>query len=488
MTMMMGTTTTTITMTMTTETMTTNADGTTTESSTRYRFSVRQRIIAGVSSFIALALLAVGVTVAVVETRRINLDIDEQLAREVAEFRTSAEADPTMTADQLLDDFLAANLPDTGEILWAFPPAGQPTFVGDEDGDSTLRTSTLFRSTVDELSSTGGFTTIEVAGTKYRMVVQPLTADGQTGALVVTQNISVRRGELHDLLLTYAMVAVLSLLVVTALSSVLARRLLQPVSDLREAAEAMSVSSFGERLEVTGNDDLAELQRTFNAMLDRLESAFSTQRQLLDDASHELRTPLTIMRGHLELMDAADPEDVAATRALLLDESDRMARLVDDLLMLAKSRRPDFVRFEPTGLSALTHGIFDRVRALGDRQWQLDAVAEGTAELDGQRLTQAMMQLAENAVKHTEPGQVIAVGSRWVENTVELWVRDTGRGVAPQDRDRIFERFSQADPTSEGFGLGLSIVGAIAEAHHGRATLDPTAEGATFRLTLGVEA
>jgi two-component system OmpR family sensor kinase len=233
---------------------------------------------------------------------------------------------------------------------------------------------------------------------------------------------------------------------------------------------------------VTGQDDLADLQRTFNDMLDRLESAFNTQRQLLDDAGHELRTPLTILRGHLEVLDQADPDDVSATRALLLDETDRMARLVDDLLVLAKARRPDFVVAASTDVELLTQGVLDRARGLADRQWVLDGVARTSAPLDGQRVTQALLQLADNAVRHTQPGDQIGIGSRLHEGQLELWVRDTGSGVDPAVRQQIFHRFVRDDDGGDGFGLGLSIVTAIAEAHGGRATLDDTSPGATFRV------
>ena len=147
-------------------------------------------------------------------------------------------------------------------------------------------------------------------------------------------------------------------------ASWLAGRLLSPVTRLREPAQGITEGDLGARLEVTGNDDLSELQRTFNDMLDRLEEAFASQRRLLDDAAHELRSPLTVLRGHLEVLDTADPADVDATRALLLDEIERMTRLVNDLLMLAKAQRPDFVRLQPTDVEALTVGVLDRARGL----------------------------------------------------------------------------------------------------------------------------
>lgn len=238
---------------------------------------------------------------------------------------------------------------------------------------------------------------------------------------------------------------------------------------------------------MTGHDDLADLQVTFNDMLDRLESAFAAQRRMLDDAGHELRTPLTVLRGHLEVMAADDPADVEETRALLLDEIDRMSRLVDELLVLAKSRRPDFVRPEPVDLGVLGDGILARCGALADRDWRSALAATGEAVLDAQRITQAMLQLADNAVRHTAPGDAITIGSARSDGVVELWVADEGPGVPEELRETIFERFTSTRP-DEGFGLGLSIVSAIAQAHGGTVGLDDAepGAGAVFRLRLPI--
>ena len=224
-------------------------------------------------------------------------------------------------------------------------------------------------------------------------------------------------------------------------------------------------------------------------MLDRLESAFVGQRQFLDDAGHELKTPLTVLRGHLELLDVGSPSEIAETRELLLDEVDRMSRLVGELILLAKSDRPDFVTPRPVDLTALTVETLAKARGLGDRTWTLDETASATVALDEQRLTQALLQLCDNAVKHTGPGDVVALGSSYDGETARLWVRDTGPGVAPEHREQIFERFGRgAVPDSdEGFGLGLSIVRAIAQAHGGTVSLeDEQPHGARFVIAVPV--
>ncbi len=286
-------------------------------------------------------------------------------------------------------------------------------------------------------------------------------------------------------------VAGLALLLVTGFAAWQAGRLLAPLRTLRETADEITDTDLSLRLPVTGNDDITALTRTVNGMLDRLEEAFTGQRQFLDDAGHELKTPLTVLRGHLELLDVGNPEEIAETRDLLLDEVDRMARLVGDLILLAKSDRPDFISRRPVDLTGLTVDVLAKARGLADRRWSLDETASVTAEVDEQRLTQALLQLCDNAVKHTGSGDEIALGSSYDGSTARLWVRDSGPGVPPGDRDQIFDRFGRGTVSDhdEGFGLGLSIVRAIAQAHAGTVTVaDARPHGAVFTLLVPITA
>ncbi|MFG3254221.1 sensor histidine kinase [Streptomyces sp. NPDC048172] len=280
-------------------------------------------------------------------------------------------------------------------------------------------------------------------------------------------------------------------LVLAGLASwVVAGRVLAPIRLVRQAAAQIGESDLTRRLEVTGADDVAALARTFNHMLDRLERGFTAQRRFLDEVAHELRTPITVVRGHLELMDER-PEERAATRALVVDELDRMSRIVDDLLLLAKAERPDFLTPGPVSLTDLVVDVVAKSRALGDRDWRVAHVAEETVLVDGQRLTQALMQLAANAVRHTRDGDLIETGSLVRDGRVRLWVRDTGPGVPTAERERVFGRFAQlggavpADPARTGIGLGLAIVMEIAQAHGGAASVvEPESGGACFVIEL----
>jgi signal transduction histidine kinase len=220
-------------------------------------------------------------------------------------------------------------------------------------------------------------------------------------------------------------------------------------------------------------------------MLDRLEHAFDAQRHFLDEAGHELRTPLTIVSGQLETL----PEDPAARRRtveLVLDEVRRMSRIVNDLILLAQSNEPDFLRVESVDVAALTNDLYAKAQALGDRKWRIDNLGRGIIVADGQRLTQAVVQLAQNAVEYTEEGAEIGLGSAVTPGAARFWVRDTGPGVPPEDRERIFDRFERGASANhrQGAGLGLAIVTAIARAHGGRADLDGASAGATFSITV----
>lgn len=318
----------------------------------------------------------------------------------------------------------------------------------------------------------------------------PIVVDGKTkGLLVGVHGVNGERQEAIEALGGVVQVLGGLLILVLAISWWLSGILLSPLQNLSKTAHQISETDLSARLPVEGSGEIAELATTFNSMMDRLELAFSTQRNFINDAGHELRTPLTIIQGHLELM-GDDPMEQAETLALVNDELDRMGRLVNELVLLTKAERPDFLHLEQVDLRTMTEELFTKAKALGNRSWQLDRVAEGKAVLDRQRITEAVMNLAQNAVQHTQPGGVIAIGSSHNQQTLKIWVRDAGEGIMPADQQQIFERFARAANSrrrSQGSGLGLAIVKAIAEAHHGSiAVSSQPGLGSTFTMTLPI--
>lgn len=219
---------------------------------------------------------------------------------------------------------------------------------------------------------------------------------------------------------------------------------------------------------------------------DTVEGAFENQRRLLDDVRHELKTPITIVRGHLEMMDAADPDDVEAIRSLGIAELDRMTRLIGDIDVLAAVEGGQLSTGD-VDLAALTQRVFEMVGVIGDHAWRVEQCADGVIRADGDRLLQAWLQLADNATKYSPAGTAIEIGSAVHAGGAQLWVRDHGPGIPPAVRHRIFRRFDRGTGKRHvgGSGLGLAIVDAIAKAHGGHcAVADTPGGGATFTLEI----
>lgn len=323
-------------------------------------------------------------------------------------------------------------------------------------------------------------------------IANPIQANGKTiGVFVMAHTTAGEQAEVLEAVNVVIQVTGGVLVVALVLGWFASGQVLAPLRLLSSTARSISETDLTQRLPVQGEGEIADLAEAFNAMMDRLQSAFASQRNFINDAGHELRTPLTIIRGHLELM-GDDPEEQGETIRIVMDELDRMNRFVDDLIVLAKSERPDFLQIETVDLETLTQELFSKACALADRHWVLDKVGNGMVHLDRQRITQAMMNLAQNATQHTQPNQTIALGSAMRSKALHLWVRDTGEGISLVDQQRIFERFARASHSrrrSEGAGLGLAIVRAIAEAHHGQITLHSQPQkGSTFTIILPLDA
>jgi two-component system OmpR family sensor kinase len=213
------------------------------------------------------------------------------------------------------------------------------------------------------------------------------------------------------------------------------------------------------------------------------------QRQFLQDASHELGTPITVALGHAELIErAATDQAVAADARVVTGELARLRRLTNRLLLLASAGTPDFLHLAQVPADSL---VLDALERWGNipRRWRLGEVAEATVRGDGDRLVAALDALLENAVAHTEPGDTIEVGVRLEGGNAVLAVTDSGCGIPPTELDRIFRRFTRAQPSRSreagGFGLGLPIVQAIAEAHHGSIRVYSTSgQGSTFEMVI----
>jgi signal transduction histidine kinase len=317
---------------------------------------------------------------------------------------------------------------------------------------------------------------------------RPLTISGQNQGVVLGIYDATIRYQMAERTLTIAIAVSLALIVLfSVIAWIAAGRILEPVRLLAKTARSITETDLTQRLPVRGTDEIAQMSLTFNQMLDRLQAAFISQQDFIRDASHELRTPITIIRGHLDLM-GDDPVERQETVALVKDELKRMSRFVNDLLLLMKAERPNFLRLETVDLRVFTEEVFAKARGLGDRTWQLEAVGEGTIFLDRQRITQVILNLAQNATQYTQDGDIIAIGSEVTGESIRFWVRDSGEGIAIQDQERVFDRFARgrnSERRSEGSGLGLSIVQALVKAHGGHVELfSRLGSGSTFTVII----
>ncbi len=453
--------------------------------------SFRLQLLWWVIVVLAIATVASVLMVRVVLLQGIDSRVDDELRQEVEEIRRlSGGVDPVTSepfgnrVDRIFDVFLDRNIPSRAEVL--------VTWVA---GDLHRRSGELAISPAVEAQSERwtdlrvpdrGQLASDLGAVDY-LAVPFLDAGQPVGVFVVAILTQSLRDEAEAASIASAGVGAVMLLIGSLLAGWLANRILRPVAELNRTARSITETDLTQRIDLRGHDEISHLAGTFNAMLGRLDAAFTAQRQFIDDAGHELRTPITVIRGHLDVM-GDDPKDRAQTIELVNEELDRVSRVVDDLLILVHAERHDFVQPQPTDLARLTETIFAKARALdGRRTWSLDGVGIATAQVDAQRLTEAVLQLAENAVRYAGPGVEIGIGSAVEGELLRFWVRDEGVGIPVEEQERIFDRFHRGKGSrrTEGAGLGLSIVRAIAEAHGGAVTVAAApAAGATFTLTL----
>ncbi|NER84591.1 MAG: HAMP domain-containing histidine kinase, partial [Leptolyngbya sp. SIO1D8] len=318
--------------------------------------------------------------------------------------------------------------------------------------------------------------------------VEPITLDSQVrGLFVIARSTSGQRAEVDRIIRTVLLVMLVILILAAVIAWWISARILRPLRSLSSTARSISESDLSQRIAVRGTGELAEVAATFNDMMDRLQVAFTSQQAFIRDASHELRTPITIIQGHLELLEEA-PEEQQETLEIVYDELNRMNRFVGDMLTLTKAEQPDFIQPEALDLRTLTEEIYRKAKVIVQCDCELAQSGHGTVWLDRQRITQAVINLIENANQHTPETGLITLGSSKNHRHVWFWVTDTGKGISPQDQSRIFERFARTTDQvrkSEGAGLGLSIVNAIARTSGGHIELQSAlGRGSTFTIVL----
>jgi signal transduction histidine kinase len=476
------------------------------------RLSVRVRILATLLLLTGLGMLVAGSTAYLVQRERVLSQVDDRLLGLAADAGTVATETSGATVSEVLTAIVQRVRPGANESslgiidgVAALSPGGSVDFRLDGDPGLVRR---VVAETADGAVVRGTLNTPDGRTLRYVATPVQVSGDDRAGVFVAAVDLRAELAPLTDAFAGYALIAAGAWVLIAVVGWFVAGRLLRPIRSLTTAANRITASDLSERIQVVGNDDISQLTVTVNGMLDRLDGALTAQRQLLDDVGHELKTPLTIVRGHLELVDVHDPADVAASRDLAIDELDRMSGLVTDIAQLADTGRAGAIARRSGDVAALTDRIEAKATAIAERDWVVAARAEGTTELDPDRITQAMLQLAANAATHAggadaaaERGPArgaapasarIEIGTAWEDvahERLRLWVRDFGSGIPHDAQERIFERFQRgrSDRTrgASGSGLGLAIVASIAAAHGGHVSVESEpGQGATFSIVI----
>ncbi len=337
-----------------------------------------------------------------------------------------------------------------------------------------------------------------------RVVARKWASATDAGIVVAAQTTAFPSNQLAGIRVFLVIAAIVTLIVVAIVSWLVAGRAVRPLVTLAETTEAIGgTGDLTRRLPPSGSgDEVGRLTTSFNAMVDRLQSsqadlaaALAAQQRFIADASHELRTPLSTIRTNADFL-RARPDAAADDRAAAIDdvasEAERMSRLVDGLLVLARDDAGVAVERRPVDLRAVATEEARRIRTPGrapDQMHDVAVTADGAALVSGdpEALGRAIRILLDNAFRHGRPPVGIRITRR--DRRVELEVRDAGPGLPKGSEERVFERFYRADParSGEGTGLGLAIARAIVEAHGGtiRAT---TADEGGARVTIELPA
>lgn len=453
---------------------------------------VRTRVL---TSFFILLVVSTAVSLLVLRQvllSRIGDDVQEALAVQVDSLRTMTAdgADPATgrpfngDLERIFSAYLASERPPRDGTLATFI-GGEP-FQAVPPGGLASELSSLASLPEPESGQ------ISIVPGPVQFVAVPVEGDGASaGVLVAAELLTDERDQVESAVQLAVAVSIVVTLLASLFIWLAAGRAVQPLRALARTTRTITETDLSERVAVRGGDEIAALGRTYNEMLDRLQSAFADQKEFLADVGHELRTPITVIRGHLETL-GEDPVERQEATEVITDELERMSRLVDDLLLLARSDRGDFLRVEPLDLDLLTQDLYGKARTLGVRRWKVDRADVGLVHADPHRITSAVMNLAQNAVRHTNGDEEIGIGSALEGGQVRIWVRDEGEGIEPHEQQRIFERFAGTGARAaegHGAGLGLAIVKAIAEAHGGRVELESEPGfGSTFSLIIPVQA
>jgi len=332
-----------------------------------------------------------------------------------------------------------------------------------------------------------------------RLFVAALHEESQPlGTLVVALPLSKSQNFQRQILLNLSIVIPIMLLLSIIGGLFLAKRALAPISAITQTARHISVADLSQRLQLNlPNDELGRLAHTFNAMLDRLDRAFQREQQLTADVAHELRTPLALLKTQVSLA-RSRPRPVAVLLEMMTDmegDVDRMTRLVEQILTLARVEQNALSAHKPVALDEMVRDLMEQFYLFAEQQGitlklELTTQADLSLQGDSEQLRQVFANLIENAIKYTKAGGTVTVSGKQSDHQLTISVRDSGVGIPAEHLPYLFDRFYRVDSarTLSGFGLGLAIAQAIIQAHGGQIMVSSAVNlGTTFTVMLPIQ-
>ena len=459
--------------------------------------TLRARLSLGIAVLVLAVLAVVGIVVYYGTAQRLTASLDASLRTATAQAMAGTNnQNGRLTLGPQLDEGIdAGDLSAPGLSLAVFSPTGKPLRQYGPYDQSVAESAAL-------AAARRGVTTSEqrvdpASGVRVRVRTTPLREEGKTLAVFsVALSEEPILASLGQLRLTLLVLLPVAAAVAALLGYLLTMRMLRPLGRMQAAAAEISSHDLSRRLGVAGGgDEVSQLAATFDAMLDRLEASFVRERRFVADASHELRTPLAALQAIVSVT-RERPRSTGEYEQALDDvdgETARLRTLVESLLELARGDAERLSEREPVDISGLLRDVCASLGVLAaDRDLRLGCdVEDGLVVVgDGDALVRLFVNVLDNAIKYTEEGGV-DVSARTVAGSIDVTVRDSGRGVPAEQLPHLFERFYRGDASRSagGSGLGLAIARLIAEAHGGSiAIASDVGVGTTCEVRLSASA
>jgi heavy metal sensor kinase len=453
---------------------------------------IRVRLSMWYAVLLIVILIATGALAVFILRSEMTAMVDRQLRTSGGELATDMATASAQTESEFKDvtDASLGGLPRDASAAQLLSPSGTVLLSA---GNGAAATPML---TGDALAQAqAGVTALwsrDIGGAHYRVIAQPAISNGQQAVLVIATSISSTEAAIRRLELLLAILIPVGVALSAWGGWWLAGKGLGPVARMTDEAAAISVDRLDDRVEVPPTmDEIGRLAVTLNSMLERIQTASDRQRAFVSDASHELRTPLAIMRAELDVS-LGTPNLSDEPRATLLsarEETDRMARLVENLLLLARMDEGALsLAHEPFDLRDVTKTAVGDLSILADERGIRITVSAGPPVIvagDAARTEQVVRNLLENAIKHSPQGAAVSAAVEGDRTSGHVVVADTGAGIPPDALPHIFERFYRVDTARSreggGSGLGLAIVRELVQAQSG--TVSASSDGSGTRMT-----